>query len=135
MVRLQYPPVAIIFEPYHYTFFKFEGLKEGQIPIFVQGINFTISTAGKICTKVHHWQYPLTPAFTDYKTQDQTLFIVNIRPVPEKFSISPFAIYIALSRGEAKSKSDFYATLTTSCSQGTHHKVLSERKVEHWVFL
>jgi ATP-dependent exoDNAse (exonuclease V) alpha subunit len=106
VVKLQYPPALVVFEPYHHTFPKFHSLKEGQIPIFPQDLGFTISTTGKPRTKIHRRQYPLTPAyaFTDHKAQGQTLeyVIVDIGPVPEKFGISPLGVYVALSRGRGR---------------------------------
>ena len=105
-VKLQYPPAIIIFEPYHHTFPKFDGLKEGQILIFPVEHGFTISTRGKPRTKVHHRQYPLTPAyaFTDHKAQGQTMepVLVDIGQVPGSFGISLFGAYVALSRGRGR---------------------------------
>lgn len=108
VVKLEYPLAVIIFKPYHHTFPKFEGLKEGEIPIFPVEHNFTISTTGKPRTKVHHRQYPLTPAyaFTDHKAQGQTLepVIVDIGQVPGNIGINPFGVYVALSRGRGRNE-------------------------------
>jgi hypothetical protein len=56
--------------------------------------------------RIHRRQYPLTPAyaFTDQKAQCQTLepVIVDIGQVPGNFGISPFAVYVALSRGRGR---------------------------------
>ena len=106
VVELRYPPALVVFEPYHHTFPRFPGLKEGQIPMFPQDLGFTISTTSKLRTKIHRRQYPLTPAyaFTDHKAQGQTLeyLVVDIGPVPEKFRISPLGAYGALSRGRGR---------------------------------
>ena len=106
VVELRYPPALVVFEPYHHTFPRFPGLKEGQIPMFPQDLGFTISTTGKLRTKIHRRQYPLTPAyaFTDHKAQGQTLeyLVADIGPVPEKFGISPLGAYVALSRGRGR---------------------------------
>lgn len=105
-VKLQYPPATIIFEAYHHSFPKPEGLKEGQIPLFPQNTNFQISTVGKPNTKVYRRQYALTAAyvFTDYKAQGQTIenVIIDIRPVPGNFKITLFGVYVALSRSRGR---------------------------------
>ena len=105
-VKLQYPPAVIIFEPYHHSLPKFEGLKEGQIPIFLAESGFTISTRGKPRTKVHHRQFPLVAAyaFTDHKAQGQTIHpvMVDIGPPPGNLGVSPFGAYVALSRGRGR---------------------------------
>lgn len=105
-VKLHYPPAAIILKPYHHSFPKFENLDEGLIPIFPQSANFKITTLANKNTKVHHRQYPLTPAytFTDYKSQGQTLehIIIDIRVVLGNFQITPFGVYMALSRSRGR---------------------------------
>ena len=106
VVKLQYPPAVVIFEPYHHTFPQFDGLQEGQIPIFPSELGLTISTTGKPRTKIHHRQFPLTPAygFTDQKGQGQTILpvYVDIGRVPGNFGIDPFGAYVALSRGRGR---------------------------------
>src|ERR1700732_1790574 len=89
-----------------YTFPKFDGLKEGQIPIFPIKIGLTISTRGKPWMKVHHRQYPLVGAyaFTDFKAQGQTIdpVMVDIGHLPGNLGMSPFSAYVALSSGRGR---------------------------------
>ena len=88
------------------TFPQFDGLQEGQIPIFPSELGLTISTTGKPRMKIHHRQFPLTPAygFTDQKGQGQTILpvYVDIGRVPGNFGIDPFGAYVALSRGRGR---------------------------------
>jgi len=69
-------------------------------------MGLTISARKKTPIRIHRRQYPLTPAyaFTDQKAQCQTLepVIVDIGQVPGNFGISPFAVYVALSRGRGR---------------------------------
>ena len=72
-----------------------------MIPIEPVTKNFSILKDGKKVS-VNRTQLPLTLAyaFTDYRAQGQTLepVIVDIRPPPHG-SLTPFNIYVALSRG------------------------------------
>ena len=81
IVTLLYPPAMIIFKPDKSSFPRFEGLKQGEIPLFPSEHNFRISTYGKK-VNFHHREYTLTPryAFTLNKGKGQTLpfVLVNI---------------------------------------------------------
>jgi hypothetical protein len=70
IVWLQYPPVMILFQPYHHEFEPFPGLEPGLIPIFPTELSFTIDKGDRL-TKVRRRQYPLSAAytFTDHKSQ------------------------------------------------------------------
>jgi hypothetical protein len=146
VVKLQYLPAVVIFEPYHHTFPRFDGLKDGQIPIFPSEHSFTISTTGKPCTKIHHRQFPLTPAygFTDQKAQGQTILpaYVDIGKVPGNFGIDPFGAYVALSRGRGQKSirllRDFDDIIFTKHpsedlrDEDEHLRVLTELTKERW---
>ena len=43
VVWLQYPPTMILFQPFHYKFEPFLGLKPGLIPIFPSEVSFNIN--------------------------------------------------------------------------------------------
>jgi hypothetical protein len=105
-IKLVFPPMAIIFEPYHHTFPTFDGLSDGQIPMFPWEDTSSISATPKTHITVHQRQYPLTPvyAFTDHKAQAQTIepVVVDIGPVPRNIGISPFGVYVAILRGQGR---------------------------------
>ena len=78
-----------------------EGLQENVIPIVPVTKNFSVNKDGSKIT-ISRMQLPLTLvyAFTDYRSQGQTLdpVIVDIGPPPYGH-LTPFNIYVALSRG------------------------------------
>ena len=101
-IRLHYPPVMVMFKPIHHTFQTLPGLADGLIPIFPSEATFR--AGGKQKFSVHRRQFVITPAYTDFKSQGQTIehVIVDIAPTPS-FSLSPFNAYVALSRSRGRS--------------------------------
>ena len=81
-----------------------QDLPESVIPIVPVTKSFAITKDGKKST-VNRTQLPLTLAyaFTDYRSQGQTLdlVIVDIGPPPHGY-LTPFNIYVALSRGTGR---------------------------------
>jgi hypothetical protein len=100
IVWLRYAPTMILFRPFHYEFAPFPGMEEGLIPIFLSEVTFNIHYHNNPKTQIHRHQYPVCVAyaFTDHKSQGQTIeyVIVDIGPT-KKFPIDPFTTYVALS--------------------------------------
>ncbi|KAJ7205933.1 P-loop containing nucleoside triphosphate hydrolase protein [Mycena rebaudengoi] len=103
---LQYPPALVLFKPDHCSFPPFEGLPEGVLPIVPTRRGFHVYPHGKK-TLIHRRQFGLTAAyaFTDYKSQGQTLeyVLVDLEP-PPSFQLTPFSAYVALSRSRGRSR-------------------------------
>ena len=100
-IRLQYPPRYVLVKLARTKAPHLEGLDENVIPIEPVMKSFSIVKDGRKIT-VNRTQLPLTLAyaFTDHRAQGQTLepVIVDIGPPPHG-SLTPFNIYVALSRG------------------------------------
>jgi len=103
-IMLKYPPPAVIFKPDGKCNIKFNGLEEGLVPILPSRATFTVNMKNgthSICRR----QLALTPgyAFTDYKSQGQTIEYVLIDiSQPPSGSLSPFNAYVALSRSRGR---------------------------------
>jgi ATP-dependent exoDNAse (exonuclease V) alpha subunit len=101
IIRLQYPPRYVLVQLDRTKAPILHGLGENIIPIVPVKKSFTVNKDGEKIT-VHRSQLPLTLAyaFTDYRSQGQTLepVIVDIGPPPYG-RLTPFNIYVALSRG------------------------------------
>jgi ATP-dependent exoDNAse (exonuclease V) alpha subunit len=91
IVELKYPPACVIV--------KLDGLEEGEIPILPmeKKYQFTLHGVDKSVTRV---QLPMTPAyaFTDYRSQGQTLKRCYIDLGKVHRRLTPFNVYVALSR-------------------------------------
>lgn len=83
---------------------RLHGLSQNVIPIVPVMKSFAINKDGKKLS-VNRTQLPLTLAytFTDYRSQGQTIepVIVDIGPPPHGY-LTPFNIYVALSRGTGR---------------------------------
>ena len=77
---------------------------------------FRVMTGGRE-EVVTRRQLPLTPAytFTDYRSQGQTIenTIINIG-TPPSGELTPFSIYVALSRGHGRENIRLHRDLTKS---------------------
>ena len=98
----------ILFKPDHGTTITFPGIEPGLIPITPSEARFTVEAENGNLYRVLavlRRQYAMTPsyAFTDYKSQGQTIeyVIINIGKPPTG-SMSPFAVYVALSRSRGR---------------------------------
>jgi hypothetical protein len=95
---------VVLFKPSRSSFPKLENLEEGVIPVFPAEASFFIN--GKNGTKITRRQIPMTAAyaFTDYKSQGQTLehVIVDLAK-PARGALTPFNAYVALSRSCGRS--------------------------------
>ncbi len=102
-VRLHYPPVAILFKPLNRENITLRGLPHGTIPITPTHKTFTLPGNRKDTVDRH--QFALTPAyaFTDFKSQGQTMenVIVDIAKPPSG-TFSAFNAYVALSRSRGR---------------------------------
>ncbi|KAJ7692075.1 hypothetical protein B0H17DRAFT_1133340 [Mycena rosella] len=103
---LKYPPAVILFKPDHCSFPPFEGLPPGVLPILPSRTTFTITkTSGKTRQITRH-QFALTPgyAFTDYKSQGQTLeYVLVDLAKPPGGKLTPFNV----GRGTVRLLRDF----------------------------
>ena len=104
-IHLQYPPRCILVKLARTKAPHLDGLDQNVIPIEPVTKSFSILKDGRKIS-VNRTQLPLTLAyaFTDYRAQGQTLepVIVDIGPPPHG-SLTPFNIYVALSRGTGRS--------------------------------
>lgn len=100
---LTYPPVAVLFQPLHGHDTIFPGLPHGIIPVFASEKKFGITQPKK--STVERIQFALTPAyaFTDYKSQGQTMECVIIDLAkPPTGALTNFNAYVALSRSRGR---------------------------------
>ncbi|KAJ3567668.1 hypothetical protein NP233_g6215 [Leucocoprinus birnbaumii] len=109
-VKLQFPPSLVKFRPDLPTNVQFNGLEDGLILITPSQTGFSINICQEGAVrreKVSRRQFALTQAyaFTDYKSQGQTLpyVIVDLAPPPGRGAkLTPFNIYVALSRSRGR---------------------------------
>jgi ATP-dependent exoDNAse (exonuclease V) alpha subunit len=104
-IHLKYPPAMVLFKPDHGTTARFRGIDPGVVPITPSTMTFTITTDDKKKFGVKRRQLPITPgyAFTDYKSQGQTIeYVIIDIGRPPSGNISPFSIYVALSRSRGR---------------------------------
>nr|GAT44847.1 predicted protein [Mycena chlorophos] len=104
-LRLQYPPAMIVVKLDHFTFPPFRHFAEGELPVLPTTGSFAIHTQDGTRHTIKRRQYALTAgyAFTDYKSQGQTLshVIVDLENPPHG-GLSPFNAYVALSRSHGR---------------------------------
>lgn len=104
VVKLRYPPVMVLFQPDCGTDIAFEGLPRGVVPITPSMSSFNVQTRKQV-HKIRRRQLAITPgyAFTDYKSQGQTIeYVIIDIGKPPSGSLSPFSIYVALSRSRGR---------------------------------
>jgi len=110
-VRLVYPPALVMFKPDKPSKLTFDGIDDpGVVPILPTTATFTASfkhNGSPQSVKVKRRQYAMTAgyAFTDYKSQGQTIEYVIIdlsKPPGGGGSLSPFNAYVALSRSRGR---------------------------------
>jgi hypothetical protein len=103
-IHLTYPPCYMLVRLDRMKAPTLDGLQENVIPIAPVSKMFTINKGDKKLS-VRRRQLPLTLAyaFTDYRSQGQTLYPVLIDIGTPPFGrLTPFNIYIALSRGTSR---------------------------------
>ena len=100
-VRLRYPPRYVLVKLHRTKAPSLEGLPPNVIPIEPVKKSFSINKNGVKMT-VNRTQLPLTLAyaFTDYRSQGQTIDVdIGLPPFGH---LTPFNIYVALSRGTGR---------------------------------
>jgi hypothetical protein len=102
-IRLQYPPAMILFRPLFWRDRTFASLPAGIVPIFPTCKRFRLG--GKSGIMIDREQFALTPvyAFTDYKSQGQTIesVIVDLAKPPSG-KLDGFHVYVVLSRSRGR---------------------------------
>jgi PIF1-like helicase len=104
LVHLRFPPPVIYFRPDMQTSVVFDGVPEGVIPISPSLVRFSVEVDGRK-VKLERRQLAVVPgyAFTDYKAQGQTLeYVIIDISKPPSGSLSPFSVYVALSRSRGR---------------------------------
>jgi len=104
-IRLKYPPAMLLFKPDKKTKRTLPGLPPGVIPLTPSLAPFTVTGRTGEKFKVNRRQYATTAgyAFTDYKSQGQTIeYVIIDIGKPPTGSLSPFSIYVALSRSRRR---------------------------------
>ena len=105
IVQLKYPPAMLLFKPDRISTLVFPGLPAGIIPLSPSQVKFTVTGRSGKKFKVKRSQYAMTAgyAFTDYKSQGQTIeyVIIDIGRLPTG-SLSPFSVNVALSRSRGR---------------------------------
>lgn len=105
IVQLKYPPAMLLFKPDRTSKLMFPGLPPGVIPLTPSQTKFTVTGRSGKRFKVERRQYAMTAgyAFTDYKSQGQTIeYVIIDIGRPPTGSLSPFSIYVALSRSRGR---------------------------------
>ena len=103
-IRLTYPPAMLLLKPDKGTKLTFTGIPEGLIPITPSECTFQINE-GKKSIRVKRRQYAITAgyAFTDYKSQGQTIeYVIIGLAKPPSGRTTGFAAYVALSRSRGR---------------------------------
>ena len=104
-IKLKYPPAMIVFKPDKKTKLIFQGLPLRVIPLTPSLANVSITDRTGKKVKVVRRQYAMTVGytFTDYKSQGQTIeYVIIDIGKPPTGALSPFSIYVALSRSRGR---------------------------------
>jgi ATP-dependent exoDNAse (exonuclease V) alpha subunit len=104
-IKLKYPPTMLLFEPDRKTKLTFPGIPPGIIPLTPSVVKFTATGRAGQKFRVTRWQYAMTAgyAFTNYKSQGQTIeYVIIDIGKPPTGSLSPFSVYVALSRSRGR---------------------------------
>lgn len=105
IVHLKYPPAMVLFQPDKGTDVVLPGIPIGQLPLTpaTETFSITISKPNSQTFRIRRRQFQLTPAyaFTDYKSQGQTLGAVIV-DIGKSFVLTPFHVYVALSRSKGR---------------------------------
>ncbi|KAJ3566046.1 hypothetical protein NP233_g7249 [Leucocoprinus birnbaumii] len=101
--RLKYPPALVWVKPDNHCSHVFDASRPGQVPLMPNIQRFSISVGGQVSVSGKRLQLPLSLAyaFTDYKSQGQTLdaVLVDLAAPPDKGNgLTSLSAYVALSR-------------------------------------
>ena len=104
VIKLKYPLVMILFKPDKKTKLTFEGLLPGVIPLTPSLAKFSATGRTGKTFRILRWQYAMTAgyAFTDYKSQGQTIEYVIIDIGKPPTGHSRHSPYVALSRSRGR---------------------------------
>ena len=104
-ITLKFPPAMILFKPDKGTKLTFHGLPPGVIPLTPSIAKFSVTSRSNKNFKIVRRQYAMTAgyAFTDYKSQGQTIeYVIIDIGKPPTGTLSPFSVYVALSRSRGR---------------------------------
>lgn len=104
-ITLKYPPAMLLFRPDKKSRLKFTGLPPGIIPLTPSIAPFAVVGRSGKKFKISRSQYAMTAgyAFTDYKSQGQTIeYVIIDIGKPPTGCLSPFSVYVALSRSRGR---------------------------------
>ena len=104
-IILKFPPAMLLFRPYKKTNLMFQGLPRGVIPLTPLQVPFMVTGRTDKKFKITRRQYAMTSgyAFTDYKSQGQTIeYVIIDIGKPPTGSQSAFSVYVALSRSRGR---------------------------------
>jgi PIF1-like helicase len=105
IIHLRYPPAMLLFKPDRMSKLNFPGLPPGIIPLTPSQVKFSVTGRSGKRFKITRRQYAMTAgyAFTDYKSQGQTIeYVIIDIGRPPTGSSSPFSVYVALSRSRGR---------------------------------
>jgi hypothetical protein len=105
IIRLKYPPAMLLFKPDRTTKLTFPDLPPGIIPLTPSVAKFSTRGRSGKKVRVERRQYAMTAgyAFTDYKSQGQTIeYVIIDIGKPPTGSLLPFSIYVELSRSRGR---------------------------------
>jgi ATP-dependent exoDNAse (exonuclease V) alpha subunit len=133
------------FRPDKKTRLMFPGLPTGVIPLTPSRALFNVTSRTSRKVKITRSQYAMTAgyAFTDYKSQGQTIEYVIIDIGEPTGLLSPFSVYVALSRSRGRDTirllREFDANLFQNHPSEALRKdmnrieVLNERTKKEWI--
>lgn len=105
-VELKHLPAYLLIEMDRTRAEKLDGLPKGVLPLEPISKSYQITMSNREKRTVKRTQLPLTAAyaFTDYRSQGQTLtqVIVDIGKPPGSHGLTPFHVYVALSRSSGR---------------------------------
>ncbi|KII89502.1 hypothetical protein PLICRDRAFT_175676 [Plicaturopsis crispa FD-325 SS-3] len=135
-IVLRRPPLYILVELDRTKASALEGLGDGILPIVPMKKTFMVTEIDtKMSKTVTRYQFPVTLAyaFTDYRSQGQTLeYVVIDIARPPAGELTPFNAYVALSRGRGRENirllRDFDDRLFTQ--HPSEHLRLEDRRLE-----
>ena len=103
VVYLKYPPSAVLFAPSNRLNMTLPNLPRGIVPVFPTHTTYNLVGATKTTVDRHQLALTAGYAFTDIKSQGQTMECVVIDlGKPPSGSLTAFNAYVALSRSHGR---------------------------------
>ena len=125
IIKLKYPPAMLLFKPDRPSSLNFDGLPAGIIPLTPSQVKFTVTGRSGLKFKIKRRQYAMTAgyAFTDYKSQGQTIEYVIIDIGNHLPALSPHSQFTWHSHeAEEGTQSDCSGTLTLIFSRSIRQR-------------